>query len=413
MKSRRCTDKHRRSLAAAPFFSIVPGIQASTAGCPSFAESTTVYRDADVLPMPEDAIEVMTKAVACVEPGATALVGGKVLTFPFGMLPKLAMARYDLLSTLKDRKRAQARVVAAWCWKFATGGYPMPQNPGMFLPTPSNLLVLHTGCPQLQYSDEAIEFAEPAPRGGHKLSSAKLVEQWTAVSERILLAACQEAKKVGMRCHLKVPPLGVFVFQPVFGATTSRGEVVRCALEGLVAATRKLLPLGLGARVSCIELPDFTIDGHYTPSDDFVRVCSAYGVSIISGLKYARDALDSCYLREASFFAVAIAGDALALPGNRRGMCNVESMVANNTSFRKEASWVYNRAILDEGRHDVLAPPYSPENKSPSKSSSSNVTAAAAAAAGGGGGGGGEGSRDFLSDFVGEEPESLLEAPEE
>lgn len=357
---------NRKSLASAPFFSCIPYVQIRVIAEGESPGSVCVYRDASVLQEAKDAVSALVNAVAFTENKHLCLVGGKILAMYPGMPPVAILKRFRVGASVGERKKYQARVIATWSRCYASGGYPFPQNPIKVCSAPSSVLVLHTGCPQLHNCDESVEFLH----ADGTLDESRVCAAWQKVTERVLLAACQESTKSNMRIHLKIPPLGAFLYHPVYGARCPRGNVMECALRGLQMAVTSLLPRGLPIRVSCIELPDFTREGFYTPEDSFVELCAKCGIKVISGWMFAKDALDASAVQPGSVMAVAIAGDALALPGNRRGYVSVESMVANNTSFRRDASWVYNPNMISDKFHSQLGGALIGENRSSARSGS-------------------------------------------
>lgn len=392
-RERRCLERNRRSLAGCPYFSCLPFVQMMVMSGVQSPGSVCVYRDEEELPRARDAISSLVGALAVTDNNHAMLVGGKVISFCSGMLPKYFLSKFRVSAKIEERKAARCRVIASWSRRHASGGYPSSQNPVVIYPSPIPVLVLHTGCPQLHNADESVEFLSRS--GG--VDESLLCSAWKKVCTRVLRAACHESQKSNLKVHLKIPPLGAFLYHTVYGARCPRGKVVECALRGLQSAVTELLPLGLSLRVSCIELPDFTREGFYTPEESFVLLCKKCGLDVISGWKMSKDALDPSSVLPGSVMAVAIAGDPLALPGNRRGYVSVESMVANNTSFRRDASWVYNPALVDPRYHSQLAGALLGENRSPVKSSSSRdgrggSTGAAAGAAAGASAGAGAGA---------------------
>jgi len=178
----------------------------------------------------------------------------------------------------------------------------------------------------------------------------EIAAAWKEVATRILSAAVKESRKTGIKLWLRIPPLGAFLYHDFFTAIVRKGEVVQLACRGLRDAIRENFQrLDLDKYLDAIELTDFSEEGFYTMDDEFVKECENKGLVIAQN---AVDALSP--LPPGRQLAVAIAGDAAAVPGNSLAYGSVESMVANNTDFRRKATWVYNHGVLDPSNHDTL-----------------------------------------------------------
>ena len=374
-KERRCQPKNKLSLTACPAFSSIPWLHAWLMALPRTRGCVMVYRDERALPSAESAMQVLSRAVAVSTKQGVKMVGGKILRISSSHRPKDLFARFRLLSTREEREVARKRVITCWSLLAAKGGFPYPQNPLLPSDTCTSVLVLHTGCPQLHFLDEASVFTSAAGQ----LQIPELVTAWREASERILVAAMRESHRSKRLLYLKVPPLGAFLFQDVFTCYCPKGRMVEVALRGLTEAVEDWLDKGLGNHVKYIELPDFSEEQFYTPQQDFLDLCRRHGVAVICG---ARDALEMpLALEDDVSVAVAIAGDTSALPGNCLEYSSVEAMVANNTTFRRDAAWVYNSSLMDEASHAELSM-LSVENRSTKMSSSSSRASGAAEAAG-------------------------------
>ena len=373
-KERRCQPKNKLSLTVCPAFSSIPWLHSWLAALPRPRGGVMVYRDERALSSAESAMRVLSRAVAVSTKQAVKMVGGKILRISSSHRPRDLFARFRLLSTREEREVARKRVVACWSLVAAKGGFPYPQNPLVPSDTCTSILVLHTGCPQLHFLDEASAFTSPTGQ----LQIPELVKEWRGASERILVAAMRESHRSKRLLYLKIPPLGAFLFQDVFTCYCPKGRMVEVALRGLTEAVEDWLDKGLANHVKYIELPDFSEEQFYTPQQDFMDLCERHGVAVVCG---AHDALEMpLALEDDISVAVAIAGDPSALPGNSLEYTSVEAMVANNTTFRRDAAWVYNPSLMDEASHAELSM-LSVENKS-SKMSASRTSSAAAGAAG-------------------------------
>ena len=254
LESRRCTARHPRSLGATPIYSPVPLIHLNLVNVAFPESSVTVYYDPKRIRCAEDCIDLMTRSAAVVAKEHVVLVGGKTVRSEAVLVGHGEARRLGLLHAPELRTRATAKVVACWAYAYAQGGFPFPQNPMVMFQRPVPVLVLHTGCPQLHFYEDARRFLR-----GREVEEDRIRDEWTRISGRILDAAVMEHRAKGFRVHLKIPPLGAFLFHEVCGLQPVKGQMVRLALQGLVRAVEERLDGGrLAKAIACIDLPDFS-----------------------------------------------------------------------------------------------------------------------------------------------------------
>lgn len=332
-------------MAALRIMSPVPWISALVGNNPT-PPNVAVYRDAKASRRPRDLNKLLVGALSVSDKECSVLVGGKSIFHPPAHRPDKTFERFRALASTNHRIRAQKRVISAWCFACASGGFPYPQNPLRISVAPMSVLVLHTGCPQLQFCEESVLYTDE--RG--EVLADKVADEWKQVATRILSAAVKESEKKRVKLWLRIPPLGAFLYHDFFTAIVRKGEVVQLACRGLRDAIRENFEsLKLDRHLDAIELTDFSEEGFYTMDAEFVKECEDRGLVIAQN---AVDALSP--LPPGRQLAVAIAGDAAAVPGNSLAYGSVESMVANNTDFRRNATWIYNHGVLDPSNHDTL-----------------------------------------------------------
>lgn len=256
---------------------------------------------------------------------------------------------------------------------FASGGFPNDgRNPFRRYPDgkPRPILLLHQALPSLDHplmeggSLIALSPDNPSPEHAVLIDSEKGVwffpESYKSMLgrdlEALLIAARSEAERSKTKLWLKIPPLAAMVWTYLpFGTSIGDSKCVEYFSEALSGAVLALE--GAETWLGGLELPDFTPEGSYRLSDEAVKHLEGMKISVRQGKDKSRDLLafdaDETEFRN----AVAIGGSCFAMPGNQRDYSTLESMVANNTTMRRDGSWVFNPFLLDPRNYIPIVRP--------------------------------------------------------
>ena len=354
-------------------------------GTVAVATAARVYYDPSRLQSASDVLRSITRcaAVAAGRSGGETfltLVSGRKMRGPLDT-EALPLAG---LSTHAERCKARGRVICCWGQAFAKGGFPNDErNPySLYSKGPVNVLFLHQVVPQLDHpllEGGAVVFvgndlgAKTIDPGAVLVVPQenvwflpKMFKSMVEADLRILFfAASNESKWRARKLWLKLPPLAaaVYTYLP-FGASLKHAICVRYFAQALSNIVIEQAPFW-STFLAALELPDFTPNHAYALSEEARAALSKHRIFLVSGRKQSRDILDledraadEKRLGSTNFeYAVAVGGNALALPGNHKDYVTLESMVANNSNFRSHACWLYNPSLIDWRNYIPAVPP--------------------------------------------------------